>query len=203
MNATGESDLQNYYESIEEKQEAYLRPVIDKILPIMCMSVFGAIPDDLNYKFEPISRPSDEQKVDLGSKHTTAIIEAYNSDLITQKIAMKELRQLEDRTGMFSNITDEIINSADDDIDIGDLPPNNNEFIPYNNDESLFSMDTDPKSLEEEIISEQAAIDQYTADIERSTLQGDWEAATTLQEILNDEKDHLRILKDLKKKRRW
>lgn len=116
MNSTGESDLKNYYETIEQKQEADLRPIIDKLLPVMCMSLFGAIPDDIDYKFNPISRATDDEKVDLGSKHTTAIIEAYNASLVSQKTAMMELRQLEEKTGMWSNITDEDIDAADDSI---------------------------------------------------------------------------------------
>lgn len=205
MNATGESDMQNYYNTVEQKQSALLEPVLDKLLPIMFVSEFGAIPDDLDYTFNPMETPSDDDLANIVGKKSDTIINAYNAGLISQKVGMKELRQMADSTGMFTNITDEDIENADSDIsdNSGDLPPNNNEFIPYNNDESLFSMDTDPKSLEEEIISEQAAIDQYAADIERSKLQGDLEAVTTLEEILNDEKDHLRILKDLKKKRGW
>ncbi|MCG6197883.1 DUF1073 domain-containing protein, partial [Anoxybacillus sp. LAT_38] len=53
MNATGESDMQNYYEVIQQQQESILGPVLDKLLPIMCMSEFGAIPDDLEYTFNP------------------------------------------------------------------------------------------------------------------------------------------------------
>jgi len=113
LNATGESDLQNYYDTIEEKQESSLRPIIDKLLPVICMSVFGAIPDDLDYKFSPVSRPSNQEKVDIGGKHTTAITDTFNSGLISQEIALKELRQMEETTGMWSNITDEDIARAD------------------------------------------------------------------------------------------
>ena len=119
MNATGESDMQNYYDSIEEKQEAYLRPVYDRLLPIMCMSEFGAVPDDLDYEFKPIRRLSDEQRVDLTSKHTSAIIEAYNVGLISQQIALKELQQMKETTGTWSNITDEDIERADADFGLG------------------------------------------------------------------------------------
>lgn len=119
MNATGESDMQNYYDSIEEKQEAYLRPVYDRLLPIMCMSEFGAVPDDLDYEFKPIRRLSDEQRVDLTSKHTSAIIEAYNAGLISQQIALKELQQMKETTGTWSNITDEDIAKADTEVDMG------------------------------------------------------------------------------------
>ena len=57
MNATGESDMQNYYDTIEERQESELRPIYDKLLPIMMLSCFGAIPDDFDFAFNPVRRP--------------------------------------------------------------------------------------------------------------------------------------------------
>lgn len=116
MNASGDGDLQNYYETIEQKQEAYLRPVIDKLLPVICMSLFGAIPDDLDYRFNPIARPNPKETSDIASSRTTTIIDTYNANLISQQTAMKELRQLEDTSGMWSNITDEDIEKADTEI---------------------------------------------------------------------------------------
>jgi len=116
MNATGESDMQNYYDVIEERQESYLRPVFDKLLPVLFMSELGAIPDDLDYKFSPIRRASDEEKAELGSKITGSVIEVFNAGLISQQIALKELRQLEEITDMWSNITDDDIANADANI---------------------------------------------------------------------------------------
>lgn len=205
MNATGESDMQNYYNTVEQKQSALLEPVLDKLLPIMFVSEFGAIPDDLDYIFNPMETPSDDDLASIVDKKSNTIINAYNAGLISQKVGVKELRQMSDSTGMFTNITDEDIDNADSEIskDIGDMPPDNNEFIPYGNDDSLYSMDTDPNSLNAEILAEQEAIDQYKADIDRSIQQGDWEAVAKLKEILSDEEDHKRILEDLKKKRGW
>jgi len=113
MNATGESDLQNYYEVIEERQESYLRPVLDKLLPVIFVSELGAIPDDFDYKFNPIRRVSNEERAELTSKMAGSVIEVFNAGLISQKIAMQELRQMEEITGMWSNITDEDIANAD------------------------------------------------------------------------------------------
>ena len=116
MNATGESDMQNYYDTIEEKQESNLRPVYDKILPIMMMSEFGAIPDDFDYVFNPVRRPSDDEMADLASKNIDSITKAFQAGLISQKIGLKELRQQAEQTGLFSNITDEDIEKADDSL---------------------------------------------------------------------------------------
>lgn len=123
MNATGESDMQNYYDSIEEKQESYLRPIIDRLLPILLMSEFGAIPDDVDYSFGPVRRPSISESTDLASKRTTAVQGVYDSGMISQKVALKELRQMSEDTGMWTNITDEDIEKADDTTQQGEMLP--------------------------------------------------------------------------------
>jgi phage-related protein (TIGR01555 family) len=128
MNATGESDMQNYYDSIEEKQEAYLKPVIDRLLPILCMSEFFAIPDDLDFEFEPVRRPSEEEKKTIATQTTTAVSEMFNAGIISQKIALKELRESSRATGMWNNITDEDIERADSDFGIGGEPPDIMKF---------------------------------------------------------------------------
>ena len=126
MNATGESDMQNYYDTIEEKQEADLRPVYDKILPIMFISTLGGIPDDWDYEFNPIRRPRDDEMADLASKNTDSVTKAFQAGMVSQRTALKELRQQSEMTGMWSNITDEDIKKADDlvmqpDEGMGDL----------------------------------------------------------------------------------
>ena len=110
MNATGESDLSNYYEMITRRQESILRPIYDKLFPILFLSVCGFIPDDLDYSFKPLRIPSEEEKASLTNQYTNNIIQAYQAGLITQKTAIKELSQLTELTGAFSNITDEEIN---------------------------------------------------------------------------------------------
>ncbi|WP_205510324.1 phage portal protein [Paenibacillus elgii] len=123
MNATGESDMENYYETVQQAQETYLAPVLDKLLPIMCMSEFGAVPDDIDYIFNPIRTPSDKDVAELVDKKTTSIINVYNAGIIGRKTSLKELKQMSDSTGMFTNITDEDIENADDSTHPGELLP--------------------------------------------------------------------------------
>lgn len=116
MNATGESDMQNYYDTIEEKQESVLRPIYDKLLPIMAMSALGAIPDDLDFEFNAVRRPDEDEMSDLASKNTDSVTKAFQAGLISQRTALKELRSQSEITGMWTNITDEDIEKADDTI---------------------------------------------------------------------------------------
>lgn len=129
FNATGESDLQNYYDVIEQKQASQLYPVLDKLLPIMFMSEFGAIPDDLDYEFNSIGSPKETELSDIVDKKSNAIINVFNAGLISQKTSLKELKQMGETTGMFTNISDEDIENADEDIDpVGDVPEENGEL---------------------------------------------------------------------------
>lgn len=123
MNSTGESDMQNYYDTVEEGQIFSLMPVMDKLLPIMVMSEWGQIPDDLDYKFNPIKTADNKEMSDLADKSTTAVNTVYVSGLISQKTALKELRQQSEITGLFSNITDEDIDKADDTTNQGEILP--------------------------------------------------------------------------------
>lgn len=119
MNATGESDLQNYYDMIAQEQEAKLRPILNKVLPVLCMSVFGAVPDDLDFEFDPVSEPSDEQRTDLAKSGTDIVVNALNAGLVSPRTALKELKQQSERTSVWTNITDEDIAKASDEIESG------------------------------------------------------------------------------------
>lgn len=116
MNATGESDMENYYEVVQQGQELQLAPILDKLLPIMFVSEFGAVPDDIDYRFNPIRTPSDKEVAELSDKKTKSIVEVYQAGIIGRKTALKELKQLGETVGMYSNITDEEIEEADDTV---------------------------------------------------------------------------------------
>lgn len=116
LNATGESDAKNYDEKIENEQESKLRPALDQLLPVMFMSEFGMVPDDLDFRFLPIQSPTESELADLLSKKVGAVKDAYDSGIINQKIAMQELKAMSDTTGMFTNITDDDIEMASTDF---------------------------------------------------------------------------------------
>lgn len=109
MNSTGESDLQNYYDYIDTVREGQFRDIVMKLLPIISLSVLGTIPNDLDFEFEEMKTLSDTEKAQLTQQYTSTIIEAFNSNLITQDIAQKELKAISEITGVFSNIDNELI----------------------------------------------------------------------------------------------
>jgi len=117
LNSSGESDLQNYYDMLGEKQDSQLRPQLDKLTPVIALSTWGEIPDDLDFAFKPCQTVTSERRAELASKKTTAVNDTFNAGIISQQIALKELRQMSDETGMWSNITDKDIEKADDSLE--------------------------------------------------------------------------------------
>lgn len=113
MNATGESDLDNYYESIEQKQEYDLRPALEKLMPVIFVSALGAVPDDWDIVFEAVQTVSEEARANLAEKTSNTVMNVYAADLIKKSTALKELKSNTVNTGMWSTITDEEIEAAD------------------------------------------------------------------------------------------
>ena len=114
MNSTGESDMRIYYDTVKQWQETFVRPVLERLVPVECMSVFGAVPDDLNIDFAPIRDTSDEERASMIQQTSSAINSIYQSGLISQRTALKELRDAGEPLGMWTNITDEDIEEASD-----------------------------------------------------------------------------------------
>lgn len=113
LNATGEGDLRNYYDVVEQEQEAKLRPILDKLLPVLCMSTWGFIPDDISFEFNPIETPRDRDVAEIVRFKSDSILQAHDRGIISDQIALKELKQMGDGTGIFTNITDEDIAAAE------------------------------------------------------------------------------------------
>lgn len=121
MNATGESDMKNYYEMLAQLQERHLRPAIVKLLPVMCMSLWGKIPEDMQVVFAPVATTTPTERADIISNFANTIISAYTAGLISQKRALMELVNTGKDVGAWGSITQEFIDKADDEVDQGEM----------------------------------------------------------------------------------
>lgn len=67
MNATGASDMRNYYDMLKAKQEQRLRPVLEYLYDILSMSTLGELIDDLVIEFNPLQQqdPKDVAQTEL------------------------------------------------------------------------------------------------------------------------------------------
>lgn len=115
--SNGEETLQNYYDSIQEKQESIVHDDLDKLIRIISMSAIGEVPEDLEIVFNPVRRPADMEKADLGYKLWQPISEALAQNVIDKPTALKELKRQSSTTGLWTNITDEMIDKATEEVE--------------------------------------------------------------------------------------
>lgn len=109
MNATGESDLQNYYDYIDTLRESTLKPIIYKLLPIIAMSAWGVVPDDIDITFPPLWTPTAKEVAEIAKYKAETLVAVFQAGLMDQATVQKELKKLSDETGMFDSISDEDI----------------------------------------------------------------------------------------------
>jgi hypothetical protein len=79
----------------------------------MALSTWGKIPDDLDIDFAAMDTPTAAENADVVQKRTSAIVQAYQSDLLDQKTARMELNAMDEETGAFGSIPDELIEQGD------------------------------------------------------------------------------------------
>ena len=105
LDSTGESDLRNYYDYVDSQREAKLRPALQKLLPVLAMSAWGYVPDDLDITFPPLWTPTAKELADIAKTKAEAIVTGYQAGLMNVDTAQKELKRLENETGMFGSIS--------------------------------------------------------------------------------------------------
>jgi hypothetical protein len=130
LNATGESDIRNYYDSINQEQESTLRPGVGLVLDVSHRSLFGRpLPEGTDFNFEQLWQMDETQRAGVAQTTTAAVSTAFTSGLIGQQTALKELRTQSRTTGVFTNISDDVINAATDETDpLGELAGDDDDF---------------------------------------------------------------------------
>ena len=114
LSSTGESDIRNYYDNIKQRQESDLRTGVGLVYNVLHRSVLNKEPPkSFDFDFRPLWQMSDKDKADIAATVTTAVVGASEAGLIDRSTALKELRQSSQVTGVFSNVTDEDIEEAE------------------------------------------------------------------------------------------
>jgi phage-related protein (TIGR01555 family) len=111
--STGDTDLRNYYDTVNQAQEKDLKVGVTKIYKAVAASLGQETPDGFGLMFRSLWQMSDVEKADVASKNVETIARAEESGLTDRVTSLRELKQQSKVTGMFTNITDEIIDEAE------------------------------------------------------------------------------------------
>lgn len=110
FNATGESDIRNYYDHIKAKQELY-RDQIQKIIDIYQLVLFGSIEEGLSFKFNTISGDDKEKNATI-FKHQVDSLTALQGAGVIDNAEIREFVKTSDISGL-DFISDELPQQPD------------------------------------------------------------------------------------------
>lgn len=114
LNSTGESDLRMYYDGIAQQQNRHLLLPVTAIYRAIAQSLGIRVGDGFGVTFRPLWQMTDEQKSTYAKNVTESVTKANTDGLVSDKIALQELRQSSKVSGIWSNITEEDIDAAND-----------------------------------------------------------------------------------------
>lgn len=117
LGQSNDADEAIYEERIATDQEVDMRPQLEKLYPVMCMSELGEVPDDLDLMFPSVRVLSEQEKAELASTTVNTLTVALNSGGISKRTYAKELKASGELTGLFTNITDEDIEKLPDEVE--------------------------------------------------------------------------------------
>lgn len=114
--STGDTDLRNYYDKIKQQQERELYSGVTAVYEMTARSLGIAVPPNFGVEFSALWQMTDKEKADTAQVVSTSVDKAVEGGLIGRRTALKELRSSSRVTGIFTNITDETIAAADDEV---------------------------------------------------------------------------------------
>lgn len=114
LNATGAGDERIYYDNIAQAQTNELFHGVQTIYQCLAASEGVTLPDDFEIAFASLDQLPDDKKAEVANKDVTTLSTAFADGVISPKVYLQELLQLSRRNGRFTNITQELIDQAED-----------------------------------------------------------------------------------------
>lgn len=108
------AELEIYDGNINSKQEEVYRPMLNKLLPVLCSILGIEMPEDFTFDFNPIREISTLDKQKRVEKLMSICVLGVQNGILSPKIAALEIKKISNETGFGDTITDEFINSLKD-----------------------------------------------------------------------------------------
>lgn len=149
LNATGESDLRNYYDSIGSKQRNELEPAIEPLDNALIASALGNRPSDIWYEWTPLWQLTPEQKADRDLKVAQTVTAYVNCAVIPNDAMEKAVQSRLIDDGVFPGL-EEALATSDNIIELPGAENDNDEDPSETADERkkrVAANDAAPRSL--------------------------------------------------------
>lgn len=117
LSGKDDSGERTYYDKIRQDQRRSMSQGVRAAYVLTAASEGIALPDDFALDFSSLVELDEVQRAAVAKQTTDAVIAAFGENLVSQRVAMQELRQSSRITGIFNTISAEDIEAADDSVE--------------------------------------------------------------------------------------
>ena len=89
LNATGDSDLRNYYDNVGAQQKNVIEPILNRLDEVLIRSALGSRPDDIYYTWKPLWQMSAKEQADVAKVNAEVFQMDMNSGLFDPAVLKK------------------------------------------------------------------------------------------------------------------
>jgi phage-related protein (TIGR01555 family) len=116
LNATGDSDIRNYYDRVSTEQNIMISPAMERLDRVLVRSALGQEPDGIFYDWNPLWQMTETEAADVAVKKAQVMTADVNAGLITPLVMQKarENQLIED--GIYPGL-ESLIEDFGDDVD--------------------------------------------------------------------------------------
>lgn len=95
LNATGDGDLKNYYDSLRSKQSSQLTPAMHYLDQVLVRSALGTMPDDYNWDWNRLHQPNRKEEAEAAKVEAETDVMLLDAGVIVQSQAQRRLQSTE------------------------------------------------------------------------------------------------------------
>ena len=128
LNATGESDIRNYYDRLHADQEMKLRPTLEQLDEIIIRTTLGKRDENIWYEWNPLWQMSEVEKADNATKYANVTKIDNELGLIPFTALVKARQNQLIEAGVYPGL-EEALEEAEAEGDVVEKPPTPEEMM--------------------------------------------------------------------------
>lgn len=86
LNSTGESDLRNYYDSLDSYRDDVIRPALERLDALLWRDAIGSVPKDVYFEFGTLWQMTEKEKAELADKKATTTQKYVNMGIFNDDL---------------------------------------------------------------------------------------------------------------------
>lgn len=107
LNATGDSDVRNWYDRVQSQQKKSLRPPVERIARLMFLSsdyyFDGKEPENWKVQFTKLWQPTEKEEAELEDKKVDTVVKLISNGVMDPNEA-RDLPQIRDRYNLIGDV---------------------------------------------------------------------------------------------------